>query len=83
MTEENIYYVSLNEKKISEEPMTGEATLKIIAKPEEVEEIKAYMHKNEENPVGDKYEGDLKALFQLVYKLGTKETKESLMNMVK
>lgn len=79
------YYVSLDDKIISEKPIEGEATLEIIATPENVEEIKKYMHKDEakDEHVGERYEEDLKKLFQLIYDLGTKETKNSLDKMIK
>lgn len=79
------YYVSLDDKIISEEPIEGEATLEIIATPENIVEIKEYMHKDEtkDEHVGERYEEDLKKLFQLIYDLGTKETKNSLDKMIK
>lgn len=83
MIKEQIYYVSLEDKKVSDEPILGEATLEVMAKPEDIEKIKKYMHKNEDDAVGERYEEDLKTLFQLIYKLGTDETRKSLNKMMK
>ncbi len=83
MSDELVYYVSLDDKKVSEQPMQGQATLEIVAKPKDIEKIEEYMHKDEDEAVGERYEEDLKALFQLIYDLGTKETKDSLDKMLK
>ena len=83
MSDELVYYVSLDDKKVSEQPMQGQATLEIVAKPKDIEKIEEYMHKDEDEAVGERYEEDLKALFQLIYDLGTKETKDSLDKMMK
>lgn len=83
MSKEQIYYVSLTDKKVSDQPIEGEATLEILARSEDVEKVKDYMHKNGDTHVGERYEEDLKALFQLIYQLGTEETKKSLDKMVK
>lgn len=83
MSDKQVYYVSLDDKKVSEQPMQGDATLEIIATPKDIEKVKEYMHKGENEAVGERYEEDLKSLFQLIYDLGTKETKDSLDKMLK
>lgn len=83
MTKEQVYYVSLADKKVSDQPIQGEATLEIIGKPEDIKKVKEYMHKNEDEAVGERYEEDLRTLFQLMYDLGTEETRKSLDKMVK
>lgn len=83
MSKERVYYLSLNDKKVSDQPIQGVATLEIIGKPQDIEKIKEYMHKNEDGVVGERYEKDLKTLFQLIYNLGTEQTRESLNKMLK
>lgn len=83
MSKAQVYYVSLDDKKVSDQPIQGEATLEVVATPEEVEKIKGFMHKDEDGVVGERYEEDLKTLFQLMYKLGTEETRKSLDKMLK
>lgn len=82
MANEQNYYVSLTDKKISKEVINDEAMLEIVATPEDVERVKTYMLKNDDQSVGEKQE-NLKTLFQLIYRLGTEETRKSLTNMIK
>lgn len=78
MTIKQLYYVSLADKIISESKMEERETLEIMATTEEVSEIRKYMNKDEESLVDER-----KALFLLIYKLGTEETKNTLSNLVK
>lgn len=82
MANEQNYYVSLADKKISKEVINDEAMLEIVATPEDVERVRTYMLKNDDQSVGKKQE-NLKTLFQLIYRLGTEETRKSLTNMIK
>ncbi len=78
MTIKQLYYISLADKVISENKMEERETLEIMATREEVSEIKKYMNKDDGSPVDER-----KALFLLIYKLGTEETKNTLSNLVK
>ena len=78
MTIKQLYYVSLADKFISESKMEERETLEVMATTEEVSEIRKYMNKDEESLADER-----KALFLLIYKLGTEKTKNTLSNLVK
>ena len=82
MANEQIYYVSLADKIISKDAINDEAMLEIVATPEDVEKVKTYMEKNNDQSL-DERQKNLKTLFQLIYSLGTEETRKSLTNMIK